>query len=178
MDFAILRGIQDTIACPPLDAIMAFITTCGDHGLIWIIAGILLLFSPKTRRWGITLLVTLGITWLICEFGVKELLARPRPFVVDPSHGLVIEAPSGYSLPSGHALASFLSATVIAFAPIPRGWKAGAWIMAILIAFSRLYLYVHFPTDVLAGALIGTLAALAGVWASNRIVQADTKGRS
>ncbi len=181
MDFAILYGIQDTIACPLLDAIMAFITACGDHGLIWIIAGILLLFSPKTRRWGITLLVTLGLTWVICEFGVKELVARPRPFVVDPSHGLVIEAPSGYSLPSGHTLASFLSATVLAFSPVARGWKVAAWVMAVLIAFSRLYLFVHFPTDVLAGALIGTVAALVGVWVSNRIaghVARGTKGRA
>lgn len=164
MDFAILYGIQDAIACPPLDAIMAFITACGDHGLIWIIAGILLLFSPKTRRWGITLLVTLVLTWVICEFGIKELVARPRPFVVDPTHELVIEAPSGYSLPSGHTLASFLSATVLAFSPVARGWKVTAWVMAVLIAFSRLYLFVHFPTDVLAGALIGTLAGLLGVW--------------
>lgn len=174
MDFAILYGIQNTIGNPVLDVIMAFVTTCGDHGLIWIIAGILLLIFPKTRRWGITLLVTLGITWLICEFGIKELIARPRPFVLDPSHTLLIAPPSGFSFPSGHTLASFLAATVITRAPIARGWKIAAWVMAALIAFSRLYLFVHFPTDVLAGAIIGVIAALIGVYISNRIASTGT----
>lgn len=174
MDFAILYGIQNTLACPPLDALMAFVTTCGDHGLIWIVVGIVLLISRKTRRWGITLLVTLGITWLICEYGVKVLVARPRPFMLDPSHTLLIAPPGGFSFPSGHALASFLAATIIAFSPVARGWKAAAWIMAALIAFSRLYLFVHFPTDVLAGAIIGVIAALIGVYISNRIASTGT----
>lgn len=169
MDFAILYGIQNTLACPPLDALMVFVTACGDHGLIWIAVGIILLISRKTRRWGITLLVTLGITWLICEYGVKALAARPRPFMLDPGYALLIAPPSGFSFPSGHTLASFLAATVIAFSPVTRGWKVAAWVMAVLIAFSRLYLFVHFPTDVLAGAIIGVVAALIGVYVSNRI---------
>ena len=174
MDFAILYGIQNTLACPPLDALMAFVTACGDHGLLWIVVGIILLISRKTRRWGITLLVTLGITWLICEYGVKALVARPRPFVLDPGYALIIAPPSGFSFPSGHTLASFLAATVIAFSPVARGWKIAAWVMAVLIAFSRLYLFVHFPTDVLAGAIIGVLAALIGVAISNRIASTGT----
>lgn len=173
MDFAILYGIQNTIACPPLNVIMAFITTCGDHGLIWIVIGIILLVPRKTRRWGVTLLVTLGITWIICEFGVKEIVARPRPFMLDPGYELIIASPSGFSFPSGHTLASFLAATVLACAPIARGWKAAAWVMAALIAFSRLYLFVHFPTDVLAGAIIGVLAGLLGVYISNRVAKSD-----
>ena len=165
MDLAILYGIQQVIGCPFLDALMPVITACGDHGLIWIVVGIVLLIIPKTRRWGVTLLVTLGITWVICEFGVKELLARPRPFVVDPSYVLLIAPPSGYSLPSGHTLTR---------APIARGWKVAAWVAAIAIAFSRLYLFVHFPTDVLAGAVIGVLAGLLGVYISNRVASAGT----
>ena len=118
MDLAILYGIQQVIGCPFLDALMPVITACGDHGLIWIVVGIVLLIIPKTRRWGVTLLVTLGITWVICEFGVKELLTRPRPFVVDPSYVLLIAPPSGYSLPSGHTLTAFIAATVLTRAPI------------------------------------------------------------
>lgn len=169
MDFAILYGIQDLLSCPLLDALMPVVTACGDHGLIWIIAGILLLIFPKTRRWGITLLVTLAVTWAICEFGVKNLVARPRPFIVDSSYMLLIAAPASFSFPSGHTLSSFLAATVITRAPVARGWKIVAWVMAVAIAFSRLYLFVHFPTDVLAGAIIGTLAGLLGVYISNRI---------
>lgn len=173
MDFAILYGIQNTIACPPLNVIMAFITTCGDHGLIWIVIGIILLVPRKTRQWGVTLLVTLGVTWIICEFGVKEIVARPRPFMLDPGYELIIAPPSGFSFPSGHTLASFLAATVLTRAPIARGWKAATWVMAVLIAFSRLYLFVHFPTDVLAGAIIGVLAGLLGVYISNRVAKSD-----
>lgn len=169
MDFAILYGIQDLLGCPFLDAFMPVVTACGDHGLIWIIAGILLLIFPKTRRWSVTLLVTLAVTWAICEFGVKNLVARPRPFIVDSSYMLLIAAPASFSFPSGHALSSFLAATVITRAPVARGWKIAAWVMAVAIAFSRLYLFVHFPTDVLAGAIIGTLAGLLGVYISNRI---------
>lgn len=168
MDFAILYGIQDLLGCPFLDALMPVVTACGDHGLIWIIAGILLLIFPKTRRWGVTLLVTLAITWAICEFGVKNLVARPRPFIVDSSYMLLIAAPASFSFPSGHALSSFLAATVITRAPSPVV-EGATWVMAVAIAFSRLYLFVHFPTDVLAGAIIGTLAGLLGVYVSNRI---------
>lgn len=166
MDFAILYGIQDLLSCPLLDALMPVVTACGDHGLIWIIAGILLLIFPKTRRWGITMLVTLAVTWAICEFGVKNLVARPRPFMIDSSYALLIAAPASFSFPSGHTLSSFLAATVITRAPIARGWKIAAWIMAVAIAFSRLYLFVHFPTDVLAGAIIGILAGLLGTYIS------------
>ena len=126
------------------------------------------------KKWIKILLVTLGITWVICEFGVKELLARPRPFVVDPGYVLLIAPPSGYSLPSGHTLTAFIAATVLTRAPIARGLKVAAWVAAIAIAFSRLYLFVHFPTDVLAGAVIGVLAGLLGVYISNRVASAGT----
>ena len=87
---------------------------------------------------------------------------------------LLIAPPSGYSLPSGHTLTAFIAATVLTRAPIARGWKVAAWVAAIAIAFSRLYLFVHFPTDVLAGAVIGVLAGLLGVYISNRVASAGT----
>ena len=169
MDFAILYGIQDLLGCPFLDALMPVVTACGDHGLIWIIAGILLLIFPKTRRWGVTLLVTLAITWVICEFGVKNLVARPRPFIVDSSYMHRIAAPARNTITTRPPHTDILAATVITRAPVARGWKIATWVMAVAIAFSRLYLFVHFPTDVLAGAIIGTLAGLLGVYVSNRI---------
>lgn len=172
MDFAILYGIQDTIACPFLDALMPIITTFGTHGYLWIAVSIILLIPRKTRRWGLTLLLTLGITWLIFGLGVKELVARPRPFMQDPSFQLIISPPSGYSMPSGHTLTAFIAATVLTCAPIARGWKAAGWVMAVLIAFSRLYLFVHFPTDVLVGAIIGVMAGIVGVCISNAIANA------
>ena len=172
MDFAILYGIQQAVGCPFMDAIMPAITTLGSYGLLWITVGIILLIPAKTRRWGLTLLITMGITWAICEFGVKEIIARPRPFMVDTEYALLINPPGGFSMPSGHTLTAFLAATVIAAAPIARGWKASAWVIAALIGFSRMYLFVHFPSDVLMGALIGVAAGLAGIWASNKIAAA------
>lgn len=168
MDLAILLWIQQTFACPFMDAAMPLITTCGTHGYLWVTVGIVLLFPRKTRRFGITLLVTMGLIWLLCEFGLKPAVARPRPFIVYDFQ-LIISPPSGYSFPSGHTLTAFCAATVLAFAPIPKGCKIGAWAMAILIAFSRLYLFVHFPSDVAAGIVIGVLAGLIGVWVSKHL---------
>lgn len=176
LDFAMLYWIQDVMGSPVMDTVMPVITTFGTHGYLWIAVSILLLFFRKTRRWGITLLVTLGVVWAACEFGLKELIARPRPFMVDTSYALVIAAPSGFSMPSGHTLTAFIAATILARSPIARGWKAAAWVMAVLIAFSRLYLFVHFPTDVLAGAVIGVIAGLIGAAISNAISRAWQSG--
>lgn len=177
MDFAILHWIHDTLACPVLDALMVLVTTLGDHGAIWIVVGIILLIPARTRRWGVTLLVTMGLTWLICELGVKNIICRERPFMVDPSIGLLISAPSGFSMPSGHTLTSFCAATVLSRAPVARGFKIAGWVMAALIAFSRLYLFVHFPTDVLVGIAIGIAAGLLGSWVSNVIARGRTTAR-
>lgn len=169
MEIAFLHALQDAIGCPPLDAFMAAVTVLGDHGVIWVAIGLFLLFFKKYRRWGLTMLLAVLVAWLFGEQLLKGVVARPRPFVEDPSFALVIPPPSGYSFPSGHTICAFAGATVLLFSPMRRRWKAVVAVLAVLIGFSRIYLCVHNPTDVLAGALIGIVFALVAVWLSNKI---------
>ncbi len=156
MDFAILYWIQDSVVSPFLDVLAPFVTRLGSGGLLWIALGVALMFNRRLRKWGIAMLVTLLIGWGFGEFVLKNLIMRPRPFVADP--GLVTElvtSPQSFSFPSGHSLSAICAATVLLFAPIKKRWKALVFAVAVLIALSRLYLAVHFPTDVLAGTILG-----------------------
>lgn len=169
MELAFLHAMQDAIGCPPLDSFMAAVTVLGDHGVIWVVIGLFLLLLKNYRRWGITMLLAVLVAWLFGEQFLKDVVARPRPFVEDPSFTLVIPPPDGYSFPSGHTICAFTAATVLLFSPIRRRWKVVVCVLAVLIGFSRMYLCVHNPTDVLAGAVFGILFALVVVWVSNRI---------
>lgn len=164
MDLAILHWMQSTLANPFLDTMFSFITKLGEHGAIWIVIAVILICTKKNRVWGITMVIAIGCTWLLGEHVLKFLIARPRPFIEDPTLTLIIAPPSGYSLPSGHSSSSFCAATVLSFARLNKGWKAGGWVLAALIAFSRVYLCVHNPSDVIAGAAFGVLIALVVVF--------------
>ena len=100
---------------------------------------------------------------VLCNGILKNLVGRIRPFDVNTSIQLLVARPHDYSFPSGHTAASF-AAAVILFLQLPKKYGIPALILAVLISFSRLYLGVHYPTDVLAGAVSGTLIALAVHW--------------
>lgn len=160
MDTDILYGIQDTLKHPILDAVLPYFTWLGEAGAMWIVIGICMLFSRKWRFWGICLLASLACVGLINELGIKHLVARVRPYIVEGYNTLHFFPPTSYSFPSGHAGCSFAAATVLAFSPIKRYWKVLVWIVTLAISFSRLYLFVHYPSDVLVGAILGTLYAI------------------
>lgn len=145
-----------------MDTIMSLVTSLGNHGIIWIAIAVLLLVQKRYRRWGVVMLVAMAATYLVGTVWLKPLVARPRPFI-EAGYTLIIANPGGYSFPSGHTLASFTAATVVCCMPLGKGWKIGAVVLAVLIAFSRLYLFVHYPTDVLAGAVLGIIGALLAV---------------
>lgn len=157
IDFAILEAIQQ-IRCAFLDYFFAFFSYLGNAGFIWIATGLALLFFRKTRATGAILLAALTITFLIGHFGIKPLVARPRPFLVNTSVNLFIGAPSDHSFPSGHSSTAAACATVLLIREKKLGFIALA--VAVLIMFSRLYNYVHYPSDVLCGAVLGILCAL------------------
>lgn len=154
-DFSILNFIQNHWQCEFLDVVMPFITTLGDMGFIWILTSVILLFFKKTRMLGIQLLISIVFAFVVYQCILKPLIARPRPFVQNPDFSLLIKAPKDFSFPSGHTACGF-SFVVILFLAKNKCWIPSL-VLACLIGFSRLYLYVHFPTDVLCGAICGTV---------------------
>lgn len=155
-EFRFLDFLQ-TLRTPVGDAIVPLITYLGEFGAVWIVLAITLLITRKYRRAGAIVAVALVLDLIICNGILKNIFMRTRPCDINTSIKLIIPHPSEYSFPSGHSAASFAAASALLFAGRVR-MAIGAFILATLIAFTRLYLYVHFPTDVLGGALAGVLA--------------------
>lgn len=154
-DWTILQWIQETLRCGALDFLMPKITLLGNGGMIWIAAALIMICTKKYRKNGILLLVGLVVGVLIGNVCLKNLVGRARPCWIDPGVPLLIANPTDYSFPSGHTLSSVIAATMLY--DTDRRFGIPAIVLAALIAFSRLYLYVHFPTDVLASVLLGVL---------------------
>lgn len=165
VEFAILDAIQ-SIRFEFLDKLMIGITTLGNKGIVWIVIGIVMLFFKKYRRAGVAVLLGLIFGLVTGNWVIKNIVARARPCAVNTAIELIIPYPGEYSFPSGHTLSSFIAATCVFL----RNRKFGVWayLLASLIAFSRLYLYVHFPTDIIGGILLGILLAHAAVWVSKK----------
>lgn len=158
IELQILDLIQQFRA-PWADQIMVGITTLGNGGVIWIGVGLVLLVSKKHRKTGVMMLVALAVEVILCNGILKPLAARIRPCDVNPAVQLLVSRPTDYSFPSGHTGASFAAAMMLC-ARREKGCYA-ALVLACLIACSRMYLYVHYPTDILGGAIVGSLSALA-----------------
>ncbi len=166
MDFGILyalNGIHSEI----LDKIMVGITYLGEKGIFWIALSIILLFNAKTRKCGIFMLISMIIGLIVGNGLLKNIVARQRPCWIDDTIKLLVANPKDFSFPSGHTLASFEAAISILL--FNKKWGIVATIVAIMIGFSRLYLFVHFPTDVLAGAVLGTIIAILVHFVGNKI---------
>ncbi len=156
LDGNILLFLQNFVRNPILDPIVIFITSLGDKGFIWIVGTILLLIPEKTRKIGwMSALALLGSLMLNNNL-IKNLVARPRPFTVLSDLSILIPRPGEFSFPSGHTSSSFAAAAVF-YRHLPKKIGIPALVLAGLIGFSRLYVGVHYPTDVLAGAVMGIL---------------------
>jgi len=171
-DLPILEWIQAHLQCGFLDFIMPIITLFGDAGIFWIAWAALLLFFPKHRQTGWSMGVALLLGLLVCNLFLKPAVLRPRPYDFQMVNfgkeiTLLIREHGDFSFPSGHTIASFEAATVL----LKRNKKMGipAMILAVLIAFSRLYLYVHYPTDVIASIILGTAFAFLGCWIVEKV---------
>lgn len=160
IELSILDWFQ-TLHTPFLDKIMVFITRLGDAGIIWIVLSIVLLLIPKTRKSGAVMVAALVVDVLLCNIVLKNLVARTRPYDVNTGVHLLVAKLHDYSFPSGHTAASFASVTALYLAGEKKLWKF-ALVLACLIAISRLYLYVHYPTDVLGGILFGVISGYLG----------------
>lgn len=132
-----------------------------------------LLLIPKTRKSGVYMAVALIADLIICNVILKPIVARIRPYSINQTVQLLVTPLKDYSFPSGHTAASFASVSALYFAGRKR-MAAGALIVSVLIAFSRMYLYVHYPTDVLGGLIIGLLCG----WIADMIIQKVMEKRS
>jgi len=170
-DLPILDWIQANLKSGFMDVVMPIITMLGDEGIFWIAWAVLLLFFPKTRKIGLGMGFAMIIGLLVCNVTLKPLIQRPRPYDLQAEMGVIIplltERMHDFSFPSGHTIASFEAATVL----LKNSKKMGipAMILAVLIAFTRLYLYVHYPTDVLFSVVAGIAFGFLGNFLAQKI---------
>lgn len=167
MELAVLDFIQELFRNPFMDSLMPAVTSLGDAGFLWILLGLALLCSRKYRRTGAAVLLSLAADLVICNLLLKNMVARVRPCDLNPAVQLLIARPSDFSFPSGNTAAAFTSVFSL-YRENNRLWKP-VLVLAAVIAFSRMYLYVHFPTDVLGGVAVGWICALAGQAVSRRL---------
>ena len=172
-DLPILDWIQANLQNGFLDVVMPIITMFGDGGIFWIACAVILLCIPKTRKTGLGMGLALIMGLIVCNITLKPLVQRIRPYDFQQEYfqvtiQLLTERMHDYSFPSGHTIASFEAATVL----LINNKKLGipAMILAVLIAFSRLYLYVHYPTDVIFSIFAGILFAFIGNWLAGKIM--------
>lgn len=162
IDAGALLWIQAHLRTGPLDGPMIFFSTLGNAGLFWIALGLTLAVIPKTRKYGVLALASLLACFLFNNILLKNLVARPRPYTQLPQLVMLMPCPADHSFPSGHACSSFAVAGSLMWT-MKRRWnliRIPALALAVLIAFSRLYVGVHYPTDVLVGAAVGLLGSL------------------
>ena len=166
-ELGILNFIQEKIACPLLDKVMPIVSLFGDKGIFWISLSVIFLIFKKTRPLGLSMAFALSLGFICGNIAVKNLVARTRPYEYNTEINLLVSKLSDYSFPSGHTLASFEAAVCIFIRY--KKWGIAALALAFAIALSRLYLYVHFPSDVLAGMVLGTVFAIIGTLITNKI---------
>ncbi len=159
---------------PVLDEVMCFITKLGNAGGVWIAFCALLLLFPKTRRCGFAVALALILDALLCNVLLKPAFCRVRPCDVNNTVALLIPRPADYSFPSGHTAASFAVVAALFFSGEQK-FCLSSLVLAVLIAFSRMYLYVHYPTDILGGVLVGWLTGAAGNWLARWLLKLNLR---
>lgn len=142
---------------PGMDAIMVAVSAFGNAGIGWVAIGIVLICLRRYRRVGLAMVIAVILAGILSKLIIGELVMRPRPCDVHPDVPLLIPRPFGSSFPSGHAAAAFAALSVVIAFRMPKRIVVPIAVLAILIAFSRLYLYVHYPSDVIAGAILGAV---------------------
>lgn len=163
LDAGALLWLQETVRTPLLTAFFSFYTQLGNVGLLWIALSALMLCHPKTRRAGFCALLALLLGLLCTNVCLKHLFQRTRPWLVVEGLIPLVAEHDPNSFPSGHTTAAFAAGLVWA-RTLPWRWsRVAALVLAVLMGFSRLYVGVHFPTDVLTGAVVGSLCALAAL---------------
>lgn len=172
-EFAILNYIQDNYKNLMFDNISRILAFVGEMSMIWVVFTIICLFVRKYRRMGLSLAANLIFNVIAANAIMKTIVARPRPCTLNTTVELITKVPFDASFPSGHTLYAFGAATIIF---IYNKWLGIlAYIFAIIMGLSRMYAYVHFPTDVLFGAIFGILFAITSYILEQMIFGKKTK---
>lgn len=180
-DLAVFEWVRETLWNPVTDTVMTAYTHLGEGGIIWIILGAILLIPKKTRKAGIAVLASVIVMKVFNNLVLKDPIARPRPFnLLTGWEGIkefpelaarwaeeyiypnLVDYPSSWSFPSGHTAAAFAAATGLTLATRKASVGIPVFIAAALMGFTRLYLHVHYCTDVIGGALAGIIYGIAG----------------
>lgn len=172
MELEILNQIQ-RLRCGVLDVAMPLFSWTANHGEIWILLAVILLARKTQRRHGAAVGCALVLDVIACNVLFKPLFGRLRPCVVNPAVELLVEMPTSPSFPSGHTAASFAAVFALKASGSPL-WKP-ALVVASIIAFSRMYLYVHWPSDILGGILLGWAVGWGGAAIAKRIMERTEK---
>lgn len=156
IDFSILYWIQDNLRNSFMDFVMPLFSNLQDGGLIWISIAVVMLFFKRTRYCGIAVLFAMGIDTLITEYGIKNIVCRVRPCNLVDDVNMLVKKPTSYSFPSNHSASAFAGAVAVMLTIKKKAWTIPAFVFSGIIAFSRMYVFVHFPSDVFAGILLGS----------------------
>lgn len=166
-DASVITAIYENVHSAFLTMFFRIVTLLGEGGIFWIAVAVILLFFKKTRRSGICIGASLLIGVVVGNGIIKNVVARPRPYDAIAGIESVVSHLSDYSFPSGHSLCCFEAATALAMNRTK--WAIPAYVGAVLVAVSRLFLFVHYPTDVICGALLGVLFGVLGSLAAGAI---------
>lgn len=167
VDYTIVQTIAQHVRQDWLTTIVKFVTSLGNAGAIWLMIALILLVQSRTRRCGLAMLTALALGAIVGNVVLKNLIARPRPFAAYSNIVPLVIPIDPYSFPSGHTLSSFCAAT--ACFGFYRGAGIACYILAAMIGLSRIYLGVHYPTDVAGGAVLGIVLGVLAVWMVNTI---------
>lgn len=173
LELGILDWIQLHLRCGFLDWLMPFVSGLSNHGEVWILLAAVLLLIRRQRARGLSAAFALALNLITCNKILKPLIGRIRPFAFRPDFSLLVPPPGDASFPSGHTAAAFAVVFALKASGSPL-WRP-ALALAAATAFSRLYLYVHWPTDVLGGVLLGAAVGWAGAKLAEALLKKDRK---
>lgn len=163
--------VQENIRSPFLSAFLIPFTTIGNAGILFILIGVILLFFKKTRLSGALLLISLTISFILNDLVVKNIVQRPRPHITFSKIVPLVPPPGKYSFPSGHTACAFSSMITLFFTQ--KKYAITGLIIAFIMGFSRIYVGVHYPTDVFFGAILGTTVAALTAMIFKKIVHKE-----
>lgn len=179
IDHTILLWITTHLRFAWLTPFWKCITTLGEGGIFWILLCVVFLIPKKTRKIGIIMALALIINALLVNVWLKNMIARVRPYDAYNDIIRLIAIQKDYSFPSGHTSASFACSCALwlALEKPYKKYTCITWVIACLIAFSRLYLGVHYPSDIIGGAIVGSISAMLAYYVYPKIESRFARGK-